>query len=126
LEYPEAELSLALVNEDIIKDLNSRYRGYSRSTNVLSFPMSEGDFPNLHPEVLGDVVICIPVAQKEAEESGNTLENRLTELLVHGILHLVGYDHEKGGIRASEMEIKTKEILSKLKEPEESEELLIR
>ncbi len=113
--YTEVELSIALVDEDLMTDLNEKYRGRRGPTNVLSFSMSEGDFPHLHPEVLGDVVICVPVARKEALESGITLDDRLTELLVHGILHLSGFDHEKGSESEEKMRQKTEEILEMLR-----------
>ncbi|RLB05453.1 MAG: rRNA maturation RNase YbeY, partial [Deltaproteobacteria bacterium] len=114
LGYTEAELSIALVDEQLMAELNEKYRGYSKPTNVLSFSMSEGDFPHLHPEVLGDVVICVPVAKREAEEGSLTLEQRLTELLVHGILHLVGFDHEKSEKDAEKMKKKMEEIMDML------------
>ena len=112
LGYTEAELSVALVDEQLMAELNEKYRGYDRPTNVLSFSMSEGEFPHLHPEILGDVVICVPVAKREAEEGGLTLEQRLTELLVHGILHLVGFDHEKSEEDAEKMRKKMEEVMN--------------
>ncbi len=115
LGYTGVELSIALVDEKLMAELNAKYRGYRRPTNVLSFSMAEGEFPNLHPEILGDVVICLPVARREAEESGLTLEERMTELLVHGVLHLLGFDHERSDEDAEKMRKKTEEVLDAIK-----------
>ena len=115
LGYTEVELSIALVDEELMTELNERYRGKKKPTNVLSFSMSEGEFPHLHPEVLGDVVICVPVAKKEAEESGLTVDERITELLIHGILHLFGFDHERSDEDDKKMRKKTEEILALLR-----------
>lgn len=114
LGYTEAELSIALVDEHLMTELNEKYRGLRKPTNVLSFSMSDGDFPHIHPEILGDVVICIPVAKKEAKEANMSFDQRLTELLVHGILHLLGYDHEKSKEDAEKMNRKMEEILNML------------
>ncbi len=113
--YTKVELSIALVDEELMTELNERYRGKKKTTNVLSFSMSEGEFPHLHPEMLGDVVICVPVAKKEAEESGLTVDERITELLIHGILHLFGFDHERSDEDDKKMRKKTEEILALLR-----------
>ncbi len=73
--------------------------------------MQEGDFSNITPQLLGDVVISVETAQKEARLGGITMEERLYQLLIHGILHLFGYDHEKTDTEAHAMEIKTEELL---------------
>jgi probable rRNA maturation factor len=93
-----AEISLALVGEEEIRELNTRYRGIEAPTDVLSFSQLEGDeegrLPAAIPLVMGDVVICWPVAVRQAREFGHSLERECAYLLVHGILHLVGYDHQ--------------------------------
>ena len=95
-EVPEAsELSIALVATEEMANLNERYRGKSGPTDVLSFPCDDpcpvaGD----EPIALGDVVIAPEVAIAQAEENGMTPEAELNLLLVHGVLHLLGYDHE--------------------------------
>ncbi|HCG99629.1 MAG: rRNA maturation RNase YbeY [Candidatus Aquicultor primus] len=91
----DAELSIALVGEETMLDLNASYRGKDYPTDVLSFEVG-GDMPtagNL-PRLLGDVVICPAVAEKQAIEFDQTLDQELSLLLVHGILHLFGYDHD--------------------------------
>lgn len=93
LDCPDSELSVLIVSDEQMAELNSRYLGRSGPTNVLAFPMAEGPFEDLNPEILGDVAICPHVAAKEAADAGVDLEHRLLELLIHGILHLAGYDH---------------------------------
>lgn len=94
LEFENAELSVVIVDNEQIRDLNRSYLGHDRPTNVISFPQQEGEGPE--GEHLGDVVISIEKAAEEASDAGMPLEERLLQLLVHGICHLTGYDHERG------------------------------
>jgi len=92
-----AEVGLTLVGEKKIQQLNRDYRGINAPTDVLSFPMQEQgeDQTGLEePELLGDVVICIPRAKEQAGEFGHSFRRELLYLAVHGLLHLLGYDHE--------------------------------
>ncbi len=99
--------------------LNREYLGKDRPTNVISFAMQEGDFGGLHPELLGDVVISAATCAREADEGGITFWERLVFLLMHGILHLTGYDHERSGdVEARRMEEKEREVFALLKEEE--------
>jgi probable rRNA maturation factor len=112
------ELSLVFVHDSEIAMLNQAYLHRSGPTNVISFPMREGEFGNLHPEILGDVVISVETAAREAKELSQSVEERIDFLLVHGILHLFGYDHEKSEESAREMEEKSDmliDLLSKSK-----------
>jgi probable rRNA maturation factor len=111
LECPEGELSIVIVDDPQIAELNARYLNRQGPTNVISFPMREGEFSDISPDLLGDVVISADTAQKEADDQETTLEKRFNELLIHGILHLFGYDHEKDETRASEMEEKSRALL---------------
>jgi probable rRNA maturation factor len=111
------EISILITDDPQIQELNRTYREVDTPTNVLSFPMQEGKFSDLTPGLLGDVVISCDTAQKEADEAGITLSERMSQLLVHGILHLVGYDHEKGEEDESAMEDKSFELM-KLLEPD--------
>ncbi len=88
----DAELSVVVADNDQIRDLNRAYLDRDRATNVISFPQQEGEGPG--GEHLGDVVISIEKAFQEAQESGMRLDERMLELLVHGICHLTGYNHE--------------------------------
>lgn len=95
-DAPEAvELSIALVGEEEMSDLNGKYRGKEGPTDVLSFPCDDPcavAAPD-EPVALGDVVIAPSVAERQAAELGHTVEEELNLLLVHGVLHLLGYDH---------------------------------
>lgn len=96
---PHAEVSLVLVDDDYIHELNREYRGKDRPTDVLSFALNEGDEPDIidGPEetLLGDIIISIETAKRQAEEFNHGLERELAFLTVHGMLHLLGYDHEE-------------------------------
>ena len=91
--------------------LNKEYRNRRGSTNVLAFAMREGEFADISPDLLGDVIISLPTAQREAEAAGISLDTMISRLLVHGILHLVGLDHEEGEDAAREMERRSSELL---------------
>ena len=91
LGRPTAECSIVLTDDADIAALNRSYRRVAGPTDVLAFPMAEGAFARLAPECLGDVVISVETAVRQAE--GGDLKTELALLLVHGILHLVGYDH---------------------------------
>ena len=105
------EISIVLTDDDHIRELNNRFRQIDAPTNVLAFPMQEGEFGDISPGLLGDLVISCETAKKEAETAGITLEERMSQLLVHGTLHLIGYDHETGETDAREMEDKSLELL---------------
>ena len=94
LECPEAELSIVVVDDAGIQELNRDYLGRDRPTNVISFPMLEGEESGIVPGLLGDVVISADTAARDAEEAGSTFEREFFFLLIHGILHLVGFNHE--------------------------------
>lgn len=89
----KCELSVAFVGDGVIRALNARYRGKNASTDVLSF--TGGEALRSGEKLLGDVVISVPRAAKQAREKHHSLERELEILLIHGILHLLGYDHER-------------------------------
>ena len=93
LARPTAECSVSLVDDSAMAELNRTYRGKLGSTDVLAFPMTEGRFAAVSPDLLGDVVISAETAAREARDRGRDVQGELALLLVHGILHLVGYDH---------------------------------
>lgn len=93
LGLPETELSLLIVDDRQIAVLNQRYLGRSGPTDVLSFPMTEAGRPVQGGALLGDVVISVERARDNAARAGRRLDQEIGALLVHGILHLVGYDH---------------------------------
>jgi len=111
LDCPESELSIIILDDEQIADLNSRYLNRDGPTNVIAFPMREGDFSNVTPELLGDVAISVETAEKEGKAAGLTFKERFDQLLVHGILHLFGYDHEKDDRQAQKMAAKSDALM---------------
>ncbi len=89
----ETELSIVLCDDAFIHELNRTWRGVDAPTDVLSFPMGEGEDAGIHAEVLGDVVISMETASAQAAEHGHSSDTEVRVLLVHGFLHLLGYDH---------------------------------
>jgi probable rRNA maturation factor len=114
LKRPDAELSVLLVDDRRIARLNREFLDREGPTNVIAFPMQEGRFAELHPTLLGDVVISVDTAAAEAERAGIAFERRLVELLVHGVLHLCGYDHEHERAQARRMAAKSRALLKKI------------
>jgi probable rRNA maturation factor len=110
LGLPNAELSLLLVNDAQIQALNRRYLRLDKPTNVLAFPMREGEFSVLHPQLLGDLVISVETARRQKKRFGLDEMKMVTLLMIHGILHLLGYEHEGTKKGAREMAIKQKEL----------------
>jgi len=112
LEEGGSELSVALVRDDEMHRLNRDYRGKDRTTDVLAFALREGEATGTQePGLLGDVVISVPTAERQGRERGHGTERELTELLLHGILHLLGYDHERSFAEARRMFAKQRALL---------------
>lgn len=110
------EVSVSIVGDRTIRLINRDYLAKDRPTNVISFSLQEGECSNINPLALGDVVISADTAQREAEEGGMEFFERLCFLLMHGILHLCGFDHERSGEdEARRMEKKEIEIFRILK-----------
>ena len=93
VKQSRAELSIALVGDREMRPLNAKYRKKRKTTDVLSFFID--DQPPAGVPILGDVVISVEQARRQAQERGKTLKSEMVTLLIHGILHLLGYDHEK-------------------------------
>ena len=109
---PAGDLVILLTNDAEVQDLNARFRGKDQPTNVLSFPA--GDNPHGH---LGDVALALGVCASEANAQGKPLADHLQHLVAHGVLHLVGYDHQDDG-EAEMMEALEREILATLGVPD--------
>jgi len=94
---PGARVTLTVVGEEAIRRLNRRYRGVNAPTDVLSFPLLSDGFPTPpdEPPHVGDVVLCAPIAARQAAEYGHALEREIAYLFTHGVLHLLGYDHQR-------------------------------
>ena len=97
-----------------MRTLNNTWRNKDRTTDVLSFPLREGRFLHIQPDMLGDIVISLPVAARQAEEAGHSLMVELERLLVHGLVHLLGYDHEQSPAEARRMERKERQLLKRM------------
>lgn len=106
---------MLFVGDRAMRTLNRQYRGKDRTTDVLSFSLREGRFNGVQPDMLGDIVISVPTALSQALAAGLTLQQELERLLVHGLLHLVGYDHERGADDARIMQLKERSLLKRLR-----------
>jgi probable rRNA maturation factor len=115
LGHPNGELSILLVDDGQIAALNRAYLNREGPTNVIAFPMQAGRFAHLSPQLLGDVVISLDTAWREAHRAGLDLEERLTQLVVHGLLHLCGYDHERNAAEDRRMAAKSRQLLKKIR-----------
>ncbi|HMK55823.1 MAG TPA: rRNA maturation RNase YbeY [Dissulfurispiraceae bacterium] len=111
----EASVSVMLVGDRKMRELNHAYRGVDRTTDVLSFSQLEGMTVEQAITELGDIVISPAQAARQAAESGNDFDSEMQRLLVHGLLHLIGYDHEIDRHNAMKMKKKEKELLDALK-----------
>ncbi|MCB9493836.1 MAG: rRNA maturation RNase YbeY [Desulfobacteraceae bacterium] len=105
------EISIVITDDEDIREINKSYRNIDKPTNVLSFPMDDSmAVPGV--KILGDLVISEDTALKESEEAQITLDQRISQLLIHGILHLFGYDHEISEEEDEKMTEKSIELLS--------------
>lgn len=108
--YKQVELSIVIDDDDYLRQLNSDFRGIDASTDVLSFPSSEFE-PDSNAEYIGDIIISFPTALRQAENSGHPVNNEITLLITHGVLHLLGHDHatpaEKARMWKAQSEILT-------------------
>jgi probable rRNA maturation factor len=113
LDCNEHEISILFIGDQGISDLNHQFRGIDRPTDVLSFPqVLEGELKTPGAPVLGDIAISLETALSQSEEHGLSFEEELTLLLIHGILHLLGYDHEISDQEEERMRSKTRELFS--------------
>ncbi|CAN2041826.1 Endoribonuclease YbeY [Candidatus Magnetomoraceae bacterium gMMP-15] len=114
LDCPDGELSIVFVDDLQIEIINKQYLNRTGPTNVIAFAMQEGEFSHIAPNLLGDVIISTDTASREGKSAGINMETRLSELLIHGILHLFGYDHEKSDEEEERMNQKSQELLTKI------------
>jgi len=94
LGFKDSEVSLLLVDDDQIREINKNYLQRDRPTNVISFAMTEGAFGDVHPEILGDIIISVETAARDAMACDIDFMDEVEFLLIHGLLHLLGYNHE--------------------------------
>ena len=114
----DSEVSITLTDDAHIHELNKKYRGIDRPTDVLSFALRESDEPDIiyeepHPDVLGDIVLSVERAESQALEYGHSFRREIIFLIVHGMLHLLGYDHIEESDRL-EMEAEQKFVMAEL------------
>jgi probable rRNA maturation factor len=110
LSIEDKELSVLLVNDHKIKNLNQSFRDKDTPTDVLSFPQFDEEEEGFDSILLGDVVVSLETAERQAEEHGLTFEEEVVLLIVHGLLHLLGYDHEVSAKEEKRMQKKTLEL----------------
>lgn len=113
LDCQDWEVNVLFIDDEEIRGYHRSYLGRDRATNVLSFSMQEGEFGQMNPELLGDILISVERASRDASHSSVPLEDMLDYLIIHGILHLLGYDHERFAESAPAMK-KMEERLFKL------------
>ena len=118
MDCPDSEISILIVDDPQIEELNQQYLNRKGPTNVIAFAMREGEFSDLSPQLLGDVVISTDTAAREAQIASTSMARRFNELLVHGILHLMGYDHETSEDDARVMEDKSRELMKHIRNVE--------
>jgi probable rRNA maturation factor len=115
LGYEKHEVSIVLVDDEEITRLNRQYFHRRRPTNVIAFPMAAGQPAAIHPEILGDVVISAETANRQAMAVGGEPEEEVLFLMIHGLLHLVGYDHESSPGERRKMEVKERELYNRVR-----------
>lgn len=123
--FPDpAEISVSFVDNDQIREMNRQYRNKDSATDVLSFPLGEnGEYDTNHEtgaKILGDIVISMPKAVEQANTYGHTLEREVGYLTAHSVLHLLGYDHEQGGLERVRMREKEERVMQELGLPASS------
>ena len=94
LDCQDNEICILFVDDEHIHDINKIYLKRDHPTNVISFAMTEGSFGNVHPEILGDIVVSVETAARDAKASGLDMMDEVEFLVIHGLLHLLGYNHE--------------------------------
>jgi probable rRNA maturation factor len=107
----EKDFSVAFISDRRMKELNSFFRGKALTTDVLSFPYEPDEFDPDRSN-LGDIVISVEQAERQAKENGLTLENEIQQLILHGVLHLSGYDHETDNGEMNKIELQLRKQLS--------------
>ncbi|MBQ8215347.1 MAG: rRNA maturation RNase YbeY [Clostridia bacterium] len=109
------EVSVTFTDNEKIRELNAQYRSIDRATDVLSFPLFDEDFEDEEELALGDVVLSLEKAQEQAKEYGHSFEREVAFLVVHSVLHLLGYDHETSKEDEKEMFFRQEEVMKMLK-----------
>jgi len=114
LECEDKEVSVVFLDDEGIQKINQQYLERDRPTNVIAFSMQEGEFGGINPSILGDIIISVETAQRDALEGDMPLEHMIDYLIIHGILHLIGYDHEGDISEAKKMKEKENELFNRM------------
>jgi probable rRNA maturation factor len=114
LDREGSEVSLLIVDDPGIQKINKEYLGRDYPTNVIAFSQLEGEYGDINPHILGDIVISAETALRDADGESLPLEDELDYLLIHGVLHLIGYDHEATDSEARRMQDMEKELFATL------------
>ena len=112
----DGEVSILFTDDGHIAQLNRQYLGRDGPTNVLAFPMSGGEPSDVESGMLGDIVVSVDTAMRESKELEEPLDETIHRLLIHGILHLLNYDHERSSEEAERMEEEEKRLLDIIKD----------
>ncbi len=115
LDCEGKEISLLFVDDQGIAEINHQYLNKNHPTNVISFSMLEGEYSSINPDILGDIIISAETAYKDAQLEGLSFEDELDYLMIHGLLHIIGYNHEYSEDEALIMKKKEQEIFYYLK-----------
>ena len=111
MDCANKELSISFVDDNTIKQLNNHYLQRDHSTNVLSFSLQEGEYGNVNPHILGDIVISTETAQRDAIRGDLSLSEEIDFLIIHGLLHLLGFNHENTTkAQTTKMQMKEREL----------------
>jgi len=114
LALPKAEVSILLLDDAGITGFNEQYLKKPGPTDVISFPMHDGAFPGVQPQLLGDIALSLETAQRQADRRGVSLHEEVSALLVHGMLHLIGYDHVLSPADSRRMKAQERAVMAKL------------
>ena len=111
----DRELSITFVDDPGIRIINNQYLGKDKPTNVISFSLQEGEYGGINPDLLGDIIISVETAQRDAARGRLSLDEEIIFLIIHGFLHLTGYDHvNTSAANVRNMKKKEKELFQKL------------
>jgi probable rRNA maturation factor len=111
MDCANKKLSISFVDDNTIKQLNNHYLQRDHSTNVLSFSLQEGEYGNVNPHILGDIVISTETAQRDAAKGDLSLSEEIDFLIIHGLLHLLGFNHENTTkAQTTKMQMKEREL----------------
>lgn len=111
MDCANKELSISFVDDNTIKQLNNHYLQRDHSTNVLSFSLQEGEYGNVNPHILGDIVVSTETAQRDAAKGDLSLSEEIDFLIIHGLLHLLGFNHKNTTkAQTTKMQMKEREL----------------